>query len=87
VDELIQGRRYLETALKEIKCVENVYPSDANYILIKVADANKMYQHLIQHKLIVRNRDNAPMLKGCLRVSVGTKQENEQFIDALKRYN
>ena len=86
VDELIEGRKYLETELSKIYFILTIFQSDANYILFKVEDANALYKYLIQHKIIVRNRNSAPLLKGCLRVSVGTKEENERFIEVLKKY-
>lgn len=86
VQELNQGRKYLEDELAQISFIQKIYPSDANYILFKVEDANHLYRYLIQHKIIVRNRTNAPLLTGCLRVSVGTKNENEKFIEVLKNY-
>lgn len=86
VQELIQGRKYLVNELAQISFIQKIYPSDANYILFKVEDANHLYRYLIQHKIIVRNRTTAPLLTGCLRVSVGTKNENEKFIEILKKY-
>ncbi len=86
VDELIEGKKYLQNEMTGISFIQNIYPSDANYILFKVADANAVYKYLIAHKIIVRNRDSAPLLKGCLRVSVGTKEENKRFIETLKNY-
>jgi len=86
VQELIQGRKYLEQELSQISFIQKIYPSDANYILFKIEDANQLYQYLIQQKIIVRNRNSAPLLAGCLRVSVGTKNENKKFIEALKNY-
>ena len=86
VDELINGRKFLENELSQISFVKTIYKSDANYILIKVEDANDLYKYLIRNKIIVRNRNSAPLLKGCLRVSVGTQIENERFIEIFKKY-
>ena len=85
--ELLVGRKMLEKELQKIPFIQKIYPSDANFILFKVEDANALYQYLLLQKVIVRNRDKAPLLKGCLRVSVGTKEENEIFINSLKNYN
>ncbi|MFN8260156.1 MAG: histidinol-phosphate transaminase [Chitinophagales bacterium] len=87
VRELLEGRSWLEATMKDMDCILKIYPSDTNFILFKVADANAMYRHLLSKKVIVRNRDKAPLLKGCLRVSVGTNEENEHFIKALKEYS
>ena len=86
VNELLSGRKWLENQMKEIKFIYKIYPSDANFILFKVEDANGLYKYLLSKKVIVRNRDKAPLLKGCLRVSVGTAAENSKFIEALKEY-
>jgi histidinol-phosphate aminotransferase len=83
---LLKGKKYLQSELSKIDFIKKVYPSDTNFILFKVDDANKLYQHLLQHQVIIRNRDKAPLLKGCLRVSVGTDKENEKFIEVLKNY-
>jgi len=86
VQQLVAGRKWLELQMKSIPLIHKVYPSDTNYILFKVDDANKLYKYLLTKKVIIRNRDKAPLLKGCLRVSVGTPEENNQFIEALKSY-
>ena len=86
INELLSGRKWLENQMKEIKFIYKIYPSDANFILFKVEDANALYKYLLSKKVIVRNRDKAPLLKGCLRVSVGTAAENSKFIEALKEY-
>ncbi len=86
IRELLEGRAMLEREMQKIPFIEKVYPSDTNFILFRVPDANGLYQYLLGQKVIVRNRDKAPLLKGCLRVSVGTKEENEKFIIALKNY-
>ena len=67
--------------------IKKIYPSDANYILFKVDDADQLYHYLLSKKLIVRNRNKAPLCEGCLRVTVGSQEENEKFINALKSYN
>lgn len=86
IDELRKGRLWLENKMIDFPFIEKIYPSDANFILFKVEDANHLYRYLLSKKVIVRNRDKAPLLKGCLRVSVGTETENRQFVDALKEY-
>jgi histidinol-phosphate aminotransferase len=86
IEELLNGRKYLESELKAISTVKKVFPSDTNFILFKVDDADAVYKYLLANQVIVRNRDKAPLLKGCLRVSVGTTLENERFIEVLKKY-
>jgi histidinol-phosphate aminotransferase len=86
ISELLSGREWLENQLKEIAFIQKIYPSDTNFILFRVEDANTLYKYLLSKKVIIRNRDKAPLLKGCLRVSVGTAAENTKFIEALKEY-
>jgi histidinol-phosphate aminotransferase len=86
IEELLNGRKYLESELKAISTVKKVFPSDTNFILFKVDDADAVYKYLLANQVIIRNRDKAPLLKGCLRVSVGTTLENERFIEVLKKY-
>ncbi|WP_179315284.1 histidinol-phosphate transaminase [Winogradskyella undariae] len=84
VKSIILERGILNEALKTIDFVTEVYPSDANFILAKVDDANKRYQQLVEKGIVVRNRTNQPLCENCLRFSVGTKEENEKLIQTLK---
>ncbi|RCW90742.1 histidinol-phosphate transaminase [Winogradskyella arenosi] len=84
VKSIILERGVLNQALQTIDFVSAVYPSDANFILAKVDDANKRYQQLVSQGIVVRNRTNQPLCKNCLRFSVGTKEENEKLIQTLK---
>lgn len=83
---LLEERVFLEKALPQIACVEKVYPSDANFLLVKVTDANKIYHYLVNQKLIVRNRSNVMLCDNCLRITVGTHQENELLLEVMKKY-
>lgn len=84
VDEIIKNRIQLSFDLKEISFVEKIYDSDSNFILVKVDDANKRYQQLINSSLIVRNRTNEPLCENCLRITVGTEQENIKLIKDIR---
>jgi histidinol-phosphate aminotransferase len=86
VVKLNEGKEYLLEELNQISYIQKVYPSDANFLVIKTADANHLYNYLTNNHIIVRNRDKAPLMKGCLRISIGTKAENEQLINILKKY-
>ncbi len=68
--------------LSEMNVVEKVYPSDANFVLIKVKDANNIYNSLVKKNIIIRNRSS--VIDNCLRITVGTKSENDMLIQALK---
>lgn len=61
-----------------------VYPSDANFLLVEVGDANGMYDHLVSRGVIVRNRNSVTKCAGCLRITVGTPDENNQLLDGIK---
>ncbi|WP_333695501.1 histidinol-phosphate transaminase [Flavobacterium sp.] len=80
-------RNILIKALSKCEFVEKIYPSDANFILIKVDDANYRYQQFLDNGVVVRNRSNQPLCENCLRISIGTKEENEQIMELLKTFN
>jgi histidinol-phosphate aminotransferase len=61
-----------------------VYPSDANFVLVKVADSNTRYSELIDKGIVVRNRTTQPLCQNCLRFTVGSQMENIKLITALK---
>lgn len=81
-----EERKKLAEALATLPFVRQVYPSDANFLLVKVDDANALYDYLIANKIIVRNRDKVALCKGCLRMTVGTPDENHKLIETLKNY-
>jgi histidinol-phosphate aminotransferase len=84
VQNILQQRDVLLSDLKSIDFVQKVYPSDANFVLIKVDDANLRYNQLIIKGIVVRNRTNQPLCDNCLRITIGTKEENLQLINILK---
>ena len=85
IAQLIEGRDWLENQLLNIDFVEKVYPSDANFLLVRVDDANKRYAELIENDIVVRNRSQQKGCENCLRFSVGTPQENKILIETLNR--
>ncbi|MDR1814901.1 MAG: histidinol-phosphate transaminase [Tannerella sp.] len=85
VGMLLQQRGFLTEQLAALPVVEKIYPSDANFLLVKVADANAVYNTLVNRGIIVRNRNNVSLCLGCLRITVGTEEENELLINALKQ--
>ena len=87
VRKILVERNKLIEALLKCEFVEKIYPSDANFILIKVDDANFRYQQFIDNGVVVRNRSNQPLCENCLRISIGTKEETEQIIELLKTFN
>ena len=79
---IIEEKKQLREALNGINIVKKVYPSDANFLLIEVNDANTIYTTLVHQKIIIRNRNK--QVKNCIRISVGTPEENQKLITALK---
>lgn len=77
-------RERLSEALKELSIVKKVYPSDANFILAKATDAAGIYNLLVEKGIIVRDRSKVTLCEGCLRITVGTVEENNQLITILK---
>jgi histidinol-phosphate aminotransferase len=75
-------RDRLSANLLKMKIVEKVYPSDANFLLVKVKNASYIYNELVSRNIIIRNRSN--MIDNCVRITIGKKSENDQLIDALK---
>lgn len=86
VAEIKAQRAVLAEALGGMAMVQRVYPSDANFLLVKVDDADAVYDFLIADGIIVRNRNRVKGCEGCLRMTVGLPDENEKLIKSLKRY-
>ncbi|MGB5821368.1 MAG: histidinol-phosphate transaminase [Saonia sp.] len=83
VAEILKEKETLAKELSSIKCITMVYPSDANFVLVKVDDADKRYQQLLERKIVVRNRSTQPRCENTLRFTVGTKEENAKLIQGL----
>jgi histidinol-phosphate aminotransferase len=81
--EIVKEREKLANQLVELRIVEKVYPSDANFLLVKTKDAGGIYDHLKKKGIIVRNRSNVLLCEGSLRITVGTENENNELIKAL----
>lgn len=82
--ELLLQRKSMINNLKEIDFIKKIYPTDANFILIKVDDAIQRYNQLIQKGIVVRNRSSQALCNNCLRISIGTEKENKKLISTLK---
>mgnify|MGYP000198918261 CR=1 FL=1 len=87
IEQIKNQKEILLKELKEVVFIEQIYPSDANFLLIKVDNATERYEQLIEKGIVVRNRSNQPLCENCLRISVGTAEENTQLIKVLKRLN
>ncbi len=82
---IMEERAMLMSNLKNISFIRKIYPTDTNFILLEVDDANKRYEELLKHGIVVRNRSNQPLCDNCLRITVGTSNENRKLIYALQR--
>ena len=81
---LIEKQRLIQN-LSELKMIKKTFPSDANFLLVEVENAGELYGKLIEKKIIIRNRNS--VIKNCVRISVGTFEENEELLNALKELN
>jgi histidinol-phosphate aminotransferase len=83
---LVAMREQLANGLAGLPCVLKVYPSDANFLLVKTTDARKLYDYLLKDGIVVRDRSKVELCAGCLRITVGTEGENEELLTALREY-
>jgi len=81
---ILEEREYLISNLIRLHIVEKIYPSDANFLLVKVNDADGIYKYLVDRGIIVRNRSSVSLCGNCLRITVGKEDENIKLIDSLK---
>ncbi len=86
VEEILKERKKLSAALAPLDFVEEVFPSDANFLLVRMKDPLVIYTYLQQAGIIVRDRSSVPLCEGCLRITVGTREENELLLKALKTF-
>jgi histidinol-phosphate aminotransferase len=86
IRETIQEREALMKELDNIQRIQKVFPSDANFLLVKMEGATAVYDYLKNQGIIVRNRSNIVLCEDSLRITVGTPQQNQTLIEALKNY-
>lgn len=84
VQQILEERGKLAKAMIELDFVKIVYPTDANFLLVKVDDANKRYNELLREKIVIRNRSTQPLCANTLRFTIGTPSENQKLIATLK---
>ncbi|MDR3061149.1 MAG: histidinol-phosphate transaminase [Dysgonamonadaceae bacterium] len=84
ISMILQEREVLAKELNKLVCVEKIYPSDANFLLVKTKEANLTYQFLVERGIIVRNRNMVSLCGNCIRITVGTKAENQMLVETLK---
>lgn len=83
VKEILSQRTLMIEELKQLSIVEHIYPTDANFVLVKVDDANLRYKQLVEKGIIVRNRNSVTLCENCLRITIGTAQDNKELLKAL----
>jgi histidinol-phosphate aminotransferase len=86
IKEIVQERELLIKNLGELKVVEKIFPSDANFLFVKVLNATAVYDYLIADGIVVRDRSKVELGEGCLRITVGTGYENKELIEALQKF-
>ena len=86
IKETIGEREKLVSELAKLPVVTKIYPSDANFILVKTTDARGIYEHLVKDGIIVRDRSRVILCEGCLRITIGKKEENKTLLNALQNY-
>ncbi len=84
VQQILAERSRMAEELQKLDCVETVYPSEANFLLVKVDDAELRYDQLMMSGVIVRNRNKVQLCEGCLRITIGTPEENKELLYNLQ---
>ncbi len=85
---ILSERKYMKESLRTIPIVRKVYPSSSNFLLVKINfSSENLYQYLMEKKIVVRDRSKIVLCNNCLRITVGTHEENECLIDQIKKYS
>jgi len=87
VAKILDQRTDLHEKLLTLPIVRHIYPSDANFLLVRFDEAKAIFDYLIQQQVIVRDRSRVTLCDGCLRITVGTSDENKRLLDMLKQYS
>lgn len=87
VANILSERSVLQNAFEQMKTVKKVYPSDANFLLIKIEKAHQLYNFLVENLIIVRDRSKVVLCDDCLRITIGTKDENKELLAIIKNFN
>ena len=85
VDALLEERARVMKEIEQLPCCIRVFPTDANFFLAKVYEATAIYNYLVGEGIIVRNRTNVALCNDCLRITIGTKEENDALLEALRK--
>ncbi|WP_342324582.1 histidinol-phosphate transaminase [Kosakonia sp. BYX6] len=84
VAQILVERQHLVSALRDIPCVEQVFDSETNYILVRLTASSAVFKSLWDQGIILRDQNKQPSLSGCLRITIGTREESQRVIDALR---
>ena len=84
LNEILEQRNFIERELQNFSFVKKIYPSDANFILLEVENADQLYNYLVEEKIIIRNRSK--VVKNCVRITIGNTEENQKLLQSLKNY-
>lgn len=87
VQEILTERKRMQVELLQCDCVLQLYPTQANFILAKVTDANAIYRYLIERGVVVRNRNSVSLCENCLRITIGTRAENDVLLQKLNDFS
>ncbi|QIY89977.1 histidinol-phosphate transaminase [Chryseobacterium gallinarum] len=82
VQNILIEREWLEDQLRDIECIAKIFPTDANFFLIKMKNVDQVYGKMLDHEILTSRRD--PAIPGCIRINVGSRQENEKLVNLLK---
>ncbi len=85
IQDILAEREFLKGELEKLSFVQKIHPSHANFLLVQIPNANQVYDDLIKEKVIVRNRAKVLLCADCLRITVGTREENEALLKALSK--
>jgi len=87
INTIIAERAELIRALQDLDCVLKVYPSQANFLLLKTSDATDLYQYLLKNGIVTRDRSSGVNSEGCLRITLGTPEENKTLLSIIQQYS
>jgi histidinol-phosphate aminotransferase len=85
INLVLNQRKLLISCLEKLDFIDKIYKSDANFLLVKVDNADLRYNQLLEKGIIVRNRSNQPLCQNCLRITIGTENENKSLIKTLNQ--
>ena len=86
VRTIVEEKLRVAEAIRQLPFCQKIYPSDANFLLVKMNNAQEIYDYLLERRIIVRNRTHTPLCQNCLRITIGSATENTRLLAALRQY-